>query len=78
MGVVGCIAGLLIGIFIFPPLGIIVGPFIGAVVGELINGDNLNKAVKSGFGSFLGYVFGTGIKLAVSFIIAYFYVDKLL
>jgi len=78
LGVVGCIAGLLIGIFVFPPLGIIVGPFIGAVVGELINGDNLNKAVKSGFGSFLGYVFGTGIKLAVSFIMAYFYVDKLL
>jgi len=77
LGVIGCIAGLLLGIFIFPPFGIIIGPFIGAVVGELINGDDLNKAVKSGFGSFLGYVFGTGIKLAVTFAMAYFYIEKL-
>lgn len=77
LGVIGCITGLLLGLFIFPPFGIIIGPFIGAVVGELINGDDLNKAVKSGFGSFLGYVFGTGIKLAVTFVMAYFYIEKL-
>ena len=78
LGVVGAVVGLLLGILFFPPLGIIIGPFLGAIIGELINGEDLKKAVKSGFGSFLGFVFGTGIKLAVSFVMAYFYVEELL
>ena len=78
LGVLGCVVGLLLGVFFFPPLGIIVGPFLGAIVGELINGDDLNKAVKSGFGSLVGFVFGTGIKLAVCLVIVYFYVESLL
>ena len=78
LGVAGSVAGLLIGIFFFPPFGIIVGPFLGAVAGELVNGDDLPKAVKSGFGSFLGYIFGTGIKLAVTIVMAYYYVERLI
>ena len=77
LGVIGCVIGLIVGIFIFPPIGIIIGPFIGAIVGELINGDDLQKAVKSGIGSFLGYLFGTGVKLAVSLVLAYFYIESL-
>ncbi len=78
LGVVGSVAGLLIGVFFFPPLGIIVGPFLGAIAGELANGDDLPKAVKSGFGSFLGYLFGTSIKLAVSIVMAYYFVERLM
>jgi len=78
LGVVGAVVGLLLGIIFFPPLGMIIGPFLGAIIGELINGDDLNKAFKSGFGSFLGFVFGTGIKLAVSFVISDYYVERLL
>jgi uncharacterized protein YqgC (DUF456 family) len=77
-GIVGCIVGLVLGIFLFPPVGIIIGPFLGAVLGELVNGDDLRKAVKSGLGSFLGYIFGTGVKLAVSIVMGYFFVDGLL
>ncbi len=77
MGVIGCIVGLIAGIFIFPPIGIIVGPFLGAIAGELLNGDDLKKAIKSGFGSFLGYILGTGVKLAVCFVMVYFYVERL-
>ena len=74
LGVLGSIVGLLAGIFFFPPFGIIFGPFIGAVIGELVNGDDFNKAIKSGFGSFLGYMFGTGIKLAVTVVMGYYFV----
>jgi uncharacterized protein YqgC (DUF456 family) len=77
MGVIGCVVGLIMGLFVFPPIGIIVGPFLGAIAGELLNGDDLRKAVKSGFGSFLGYILGTGVKLAVCLVMAYFYVERL-
>lgn len=77
LGVAGSIIGLLIGVFFFPPLGIIIGPFLGAVAGEIVNGDDLRKALKSGFGAFLGFVFGTSIKLAVTIVMAYYFVDKL-
>ena len=76
-GTVGSILGLLVGLF-FPPLGIIIGPFVGAVVGELITGSNTNVAFRSGFGSFIGFLFGTVMKLAVCVVFAYYYVYELI
>ncbi len=73
-GMWGSIIGLFIGLFIFPPFGIIIGPFAGAVIGELITGKEFNKALRSGFGSFIGFVAGTLMKLAVSFFMVYYYV----
>src|SRR4030042_938209 len=35
-GIWGATIGLLIGIFVFPPLGIIIGPFLGAIIGETL------------------------------------------
>lgn len=66
-GAIGATAGVFIGFFIFPPLGIILGPFFGAVLGELLNdrGD-IPKAFLVGFGSFLSFIVGTGLKLAAS------------
>ncbi len=77
-GIIGSVLGLIIGVFFFPPFGIIIGPFVGAIAGELANGDDMQKAVKSGLGSFLGYVFGTSIKLAACLVMAYYYVERLI
>jgi len=69
MGVRGATVGLILGIFFFPPLGIIIGPFLGAMTGELIqNSEDFNKAIKSGFGSLLGFLLGTGLKFGVALI----------
>ena len=62
-GTWGCLAGTLIGIFIFPPWGILVGPFAGAVIGELLSGKEAKHALKAGLGAFLGFLFGTILKI---------------
>lgn len=64
----GSIVGALVGLFTMGPLGIILGPFIGAVLGELIAGGNLSQSVKVGFGSIVGFVGGTVVKLMVEIV----------
>lgn len=76
-GAWGSIIGLIIGLFFVPAIGpfgiftILAGPFIGAWIGETIAGQNRDKALKAAFGSFIGFLTGTLMKLVTSFIIAF-------
>jgi uncharacterized protein len=72
-GVRGATVGLIIGLFL-GPAGIILGPFIGAFVGELIFKDDVQYALKAGFGSLLGFLTGVGLKLAASFVITFYFI----
>ena len=76
IGIIGSVVGLLIGLF-FSPVGIIVGPFVGAVAGELLAGRDTNAAIRSGFGSFVGFILGTVMKLTVCVVFAYYYSKEL-
>lgn len=60
----GSTIGLIVGLFI-GPAGIILGPFCGALVGELLeNNGEFKPALKVAWGAFLGFLLGTGIKMA--------------
>lgn len=76
-GVWGSIIGLLIGMFLFPPFGLIIGAFLGAVIGELSGGQDSETALKSGFGSFMGFLAGTLLKLIASGMMTWYFLKEL-
>ncbi|MGN1239997.1 MAG: DUF456 domain-containing protein [Paludibacteraceae bacterium] len=77
MGVWGSTIGLLVGLF-FGPWGIVLGPFLGAVVFELIDGKNTRLALKAGWGSFVGLMTGTILKLICCGLMTYYFIAELI
>ena len=74
----GTLVGLLIGLIFFPPWGMIAGSFLGALLAEVfVNGSDLNHSLKPAFGSFLGFLLSTGLKLTTSGVML-FYIIKFL
>jgi len=72
-GSVGALIGMLLGIT-FSPVGMIIGSFVGAFAGELlISRKDSSSSLRAAFGSFMGFLVSTGLKLIVSFII-FFYI----
>lgn len=74
----GSVVGLIIGMFAFPPIGIILGPFIGAFVGELMSTNDTFKAIKGGSAAFIGFVFGTLMKIIFSGYIAWLFITEVI
>ena len=62
----GSMAGLIAGLFFFPPWGLIIGPFVGAFIGELMEGASKGKAFKVALMSFVGFLLTTGLKIVYS------------
>lgn len=72
------VVGMLVGLFLFPPFGMLLGAFLGAFLGELLDGKGSTEALRPAWGVFVGTVVGTGLKLAVCAVIAYYFVSALL
>jgi uncharacterized protein YqgC (DUF456 family) len=60
--VIGTFAGLFLGGFI----GVLIGPFVGAVAGELLARGSVDRAMDVGIATWMGFLFGTLAKIALS------------
>ncbi len=82
-GVRGSMIGLIVGIIVLPVLGIAIGPFgllgilggpfAGAYIGERMTGQQSDKALRAAWGSFIGFLAGTMMKLTTSIVITIFF-----
>ncbi|MEO7052030.1 MAG: DUF456 domain-containing protein [Rhodanobacter sp.] len=63
----GATIGTVIGMFFGIP-GLLFGPFIGAILGELASGNSVLRSAHVGMGTWLGLLFGTLLKLVLSFL----------
>ena len=77
MGVFGCVAGTITGLF-FMPFGLILGPFLGAMLGELIAGKKIQQSLKGAAGAFIGYATGILLKLVCCGCLATLFVKTVL
>ncbi len=59
--------GTVVGMF-FGLVGLIVGPFLGALAGELASGTSVLRSAHVGVATWLGLLFGTFVKLVISFV----------
>ncbi|MFA6098661.1 MAG: DUF456 domain-containing protein [Patescibacteria group bacterium] len=69
LGMIGAVAGMLIGLFTGGIIGVIIGSFLGAYLLELAGGKNNQSALRAGFGSFIGFITGGLIKFIIGAII---------
>ena len=67
LAVSGTALGTLIGMFFGIP-GLLIGPFAGALIGELLSGTSVLRSAHVGVATWLGLLFGTLVKLVLSFL----------
>lgn len=83
-GVRGSTIGLIISLLVLPMLGIVIGPFgiigilagpfVGAYIGETMSGTPDDRAWRSAFGSFIGFLTGTFMKIVYTLVVGFYVV----
>ena len=69
------IIGTILWFFLWP-LGILLGPFVWAFVWEMLLHKNEKNALRSARGTFIGIMYGTGIKLIVAWVMVRYIVSN--
>ncbi len=87
-GTRGSTIGLIVGVIVLPALGIVLGPFglfgiiggpfLGAYIGEKTGGAPDNQALRSAFGSFIGFLTGTFMKIVYTLVIGFYVVKDII
>lgn len=73
----GAAIGTVVGLFFGLP-GLLLGPFLGAVAGELRSGGDVTRSTQVGVATWIGLLFGTLAKVALSFTMLGIFVGALL
>jgi len=86
-GVRGSTIGLIIGVILLPMMGIVIGPFgligllggpfLGAWLAERSAGQDSRQALRAAFGSFIGFITGTVMKVVVSLVSGFYFFKSL-
>jgi uncharacterized protein YqgC (DUF456 family) len=77
-GIYLSMAGMILGIFFFPPWGIFIGAFVGAFAGEILEGRKGKDLIRVGWAIFFGNVVSTGIKLSFCLAVIFFYIKGMM
>lgn len=78
-GEYAAIAGVIIGMFVYPPIGIIVVPFILVLIVEGLGSKDMNQAFKASIGSLLAFLSSAIFNaLVYVFMVIWFLFDALL
>lgn len=75
-GVWGSTLGFLLA-FWMGPWGVVLGPFIGAFLGEMIAGQDSKKSLRAAWGSFVGFLLGSLLKIIICFVILYYVIKSI-
>jgi len=72
------VVGIILGIFLFPPFGMLIMPFVLVVLVELlIQKQSLEKAIRAGFGSLIGFLGSAVVKVVLQVaMIIWFFIAK--
>lgn len=87
-GARGSTIGLIISVIVLPLLGIVIGPFgiigllggpfVGAYIAEKKAGNDDTLAWRSAFGSFIGFLTGTLMKIIYTLVVGFFMVKEII
>lgn len=76
-GMWGTTIGLIVGLISPIPFGFLIGAFLGAFIGEMMyDSQDTSRATKAAFGSFLGFITSTFLKLTVSIVFLVLFISK--
>jgi uncharacterized protein YqgC (DUF456 family) len=76
-GIWGSMLGMLVGVFFIPPFGMILGAFAGALLGELFAGRAGREALRAGWGTFMGTMLSTILKVVFCGVVLFFYIKAM-
>lgn len=76
-GIIGSMIGMVAGM-IFTPIGMLLGTFLGAIIGDMVAGRTTSQATRSGIATFMGTVISIGFKVALSGIMTFMIIYKLI